>query len=64
MTKRYKKWKKWRRRNTNGKFYQLLVLIGFVYSPSFYFGIAKFTYFIIREWEKFSTNYIRKKPRL
>lgn len=37
MIKHYKKWKKWRKRNTNGKFYQLLVLIGLVHSPSFDF---------------------------
>lgn len=37
MLKRYKKWKKWQKRNTNGKFYQLLVLIGLVHSPSFEF---------------------------
>lgn len=38
MTKtfeRYKKWKKWRRRNINGRFYQFLILIGLMHSPSF-----------------------------
>lgn len=31
----YKKWKKWQKRNGNSRFYQLLVLIGFMHSPSF-----------------------------
>ena len=31
----YKKWKKWQKRNGNSRFYQLLVLIGLVHSPSF-----------------------------
>lgn len=31
----YKKWKKWQKRNCNSGFYQLLVLIGLVHSPSF-----------------------------
>lgn len=35
MIKRYKKWKDWRKYNTNGWFYQFLVLIGFMHSPSF-----------------------------
>ena len=35
MIKRYKKWKNWRKYNINGWFYQFLVLIGFVHSPSF-----------------------------
>ena len=35
MIKRYKKWKKWRRRNINGRFYQFLILIGLMHSPSF-----------------------------
>lgn len=30
-----KKWKKWQRRNINGRFYQLLVLFGIVHSPSY-----------------------------
>ena len=37
MLKHYKKWKKWRRRNINSLFYQLLVLIGLVHSPYFDF---------------------------
>ena len=35
MIKRYKKWKNWRKYNTNGRFYQFLVLIGLAHSPSF-----------------------------
>lgn len=35
MNKRYKKWKNWRKYNTNGRFYQFLVLIGLAHSPSF-----------------------------
>lgn len=35
MLKRYKKWKKWQKRNTNGRFYKLLVLFGVVHSPSY-----------------------------
>lgn len=35
MIERYKKWKNWKKNNTNGRFYQFLVLIRFVESPSF-----------------------------
>lgn len=35
MIKHYKKWKDWRKYNTNGWFYQFLVLIRFIHSPSF-----------------------------
>ena len=35
MIKRYKKCKNWRRLNTNGRFYQFLVLIGLAHSPTF-----------------------------
>lgn len=35
MIKRYKKWKNWRKYNTNGRFYQFLVLIGLAHSPTF-----------------------------
>ena len=35
MIKRYKKWKNWRKYNTNSRFYQFLVLIGLAHSPSF-----------------------------
>lgn len=31
----YKKWKNWKKRNGNNLFYQLLVLFGFMHSPSF-----------------------------
>lgn len=29
-----KRWKKWRKHNINSKFYQCLVLIGFIHSPT------------------------------
>ena len=32
---RYKHWKFWSTRNRNGKLYQILVLFGILYSPSF-----------------------------
>ena len=35
MTKRYKKWKDWRKYNINSRFYQFLVLIGLAHSPTF-----------------------------
>lgn len=35
MIKRYKKWKNWRKYNTNCRFYQFLVYIGLAHSPSF-----------------------------
>lgn len=35
MIKRFKKWKDWRRYNCQSKFYQFLVLIGFVNSYLF-----------------------------
>lgn len=35
MIQRYKKWKNWKKKNNNSRFYQFLVLIRFVESPSF-----------------------------
>ena len=35
MIKRYKKWKNWKKYNTNCRFYQFLVLIGLAHSPTF-----------------------------
>lgn len=35
MSKRYRRWKKWKQHNLNSKFYQILVLIGFIKSPTF-----------------------------
>lgn len=35
IIKRYKKWKNWKKYNTNGRFYQFLVLIGLAHSPTF-----------------------------
>lgn len=36
MTKRLRRWNKWRKHNLNSKPYQLLVLFGFIHSPTFY----------------------------
>ena len=35
MLKRFKKWNQWRKRNLNNSFHQILVLIGFIKSPTF-----------------------------
>ena len=35
MIKRYKKWKNWRKYNTNGRLYHFLVLVGLAHSPTF-----------------------------
>lgn len=37
MIKHIKLWNRWRKSNTNSKFYKFLVLIKFVGSPSFEF---------------------------
>ena len=45
MIKRYKKWKNWQKYNANGRFYQFLVLIGLVHSPTFevwYYGVGSY----------------------
>lgn len=34
--KHIRKWNRWRKYNTNSKVYKFLVLMGFVYSPTFY----------------------------
>lgn len=31
-----KAWNKWRKNNSNSKFHKLLVLIGFIHSPTYY----------------------------
>lgn len=36
MTKRLRRWNKWRKHNLNSKLYQLLVLFGFIHSATFY----------------------------
>lgn len=32
---RYRRWCRWKKRNTNSKIYQLLVLVGLLNSPTF-----------------------------
>lgn len=34
LIKHFKRWNKWRKRNTNSRFYKLLVLLGICKSPT------------------------------
>jgi hypothetical protein len=35
LKKRFRRWMVWKKSNSNGKLYQILVLLGFKHSPSF-----------------------------
>lgn len=53
LTKHFRRWNVWRKRNCNGKFYKFLVLFGLSHSPTFYLTILPEEYYpYIKKVEK------------
>ena len=53
MRKRLKLWNKWRKRNSNGLIFKLLVLVGIVHSPTFDLELTD------EEWRRVSNSFGR-----